>query len=629
MKLPIKDRLLSSFGVFALLVILVVLGLLQYRWSRELNDAASDRMRAGLHTSMMGLREDLNREFAGLSLALQVEPSAQGVSSQAEAYMEGLEAWRRTATHPGMVGSVYVWEDAAGKRSRLLRLNTTSRQFEPVQWPAGLGQLHDTLSSFSTELFEFITHVPGRPSPRGDHRSDRSSPRALPWAIEQAIPAVLHPQVVKTGGRNKNAILNWVIVQLDAGVVERSVLPDLAQKYFAGPEGLIYDVAVVSEGEKRGTVYSSNSQLGTSENVSVDGRMFLFGPPNGFVASSRVGGLPPRGAGQQVEHDWHGFGHGGPLRLEPFRRAGSQTAWVLLAKHRKGSLEAALASIRRRHMAVSFGVLLMLALTLGMIVAATRRAQRLAKLQMDFVAGVSHELRTPLAVISSAADNIASGIIDDKRKLARYGEVIRSQSRQLTHLVEQILLFAATREEKYLYSLAPVQPADIVRRAVANSAELIRAAGVTVEQHIDAGLPTVLVDLPAVSHCLQNLIVNAVKYGGESRWVRIRAGVSLHGTEREVRISVEDKGIGIEEAELQKIFDPFYRSPVVLGAQIHGTGLGLALAKGVAESMGGNLTVRSRPGEGSVFVLHLPCAPESVAAETALAAAVQSGISNQ
>jgi signal transduction histidine kinase len=75
-----------------------------------------------------------------------------------------------------------------------------------------------------------------------------------------------------------------------------------------------------------------------------------------------------------------------------------------------------------------------------------------------------------------------------------------------------------------------------------------------------------------------------------------------------VQISVSDRGIGIDSADLPHIFEPFYRSSSVAAAQIHGTGLGLPLAKSIAEAMHGELTVKSAPGKGSTFTLHLPCA---------------------
>jgi signal transduction histidine kinase len=113
----------------------------------------------------------------------------------------------------------------------------------------------------------------------------------------------------------------------------------------------------------------------------------------------------------------------------------------------------------------------------------------------------------------------------------------------------------------------------------------------------------------AVSQCVENLITNAIKYSRDDRWVGIRARlVEEDKGERLVQISVSDHGIGIGPEDLPHIFEPFYRSPSVRRAQIHGTGLGLALAKQVAESMGGTLTVQTEPGRGSTFTLSLRCA---------------------
>ena len=233
---------------------------------------------------------------------------------------------------------------------------------------------------------------------------------------------------------------------------------------------------------------------------------------------------------------------------------------------------------------------------------------QLAKLQMDFVASVSHELRTPLAVIGSAADNIADGVVEGKEQLTRYGVVIRNQTRQITELVNEILLFASTKEREIRYYRRPVKVQQIVESVMENTSELARASGFVIECHVDPELPYVMADAAAPSQCLQNLIVNAVKYSGESRWISVRAALDYaHGRSRkEIRISVQDRGIGIASSELPHVFEPFYRSPAVSASQIHGTGLGLPLAKNIAEAMGGTLSVESELGVGSVFTLHLP-----------------------
>jgi signal transduction histidine kinase len=129
-----------------------------------------------------------------------------------------------------------------------------------------------------------------------------------------------------------------------------------------------------------------------------------------------------------------------------------------------------------------------------------------------------------------------------------------------------------------------------------------------VEKSIDSGLPVVRADPDALSECLSNLISNAMKYGGESKWLAIRArGVETgHGTG--VEITVEDRGIGMPSDEISRIFDPFFRGRTARSAQIHGTGLGLSLAQAAASSMGGRISVKSTLGRGSSFTLHIPAA---------------------
>jgi signal transduction histidine kinase len=240
-------------------------------------------------------------------------------------------------------------------------------------------------------------------------------------------------------------------------------------------------------------------------------------------------------------------------------------------------------------------------------------AVQLAKLHMDFVASMSHELRTPLTVIRSAAENIADGVVEGREQLLKYGSVIRNQSRQMTDLVNQILLFVSTRERRSHYVHQPLQVSHIIRSAVENTAELSREAGFVVEEQIEADLPCVMGDLPALSRCLQNLIGNAIKYSGHSRWVRVRGFRERPGPlgQYEVGISVQDHGIGIDKSELPHIFEPFYRSPAVRDAQIHGTGLGLPLSRSIVEAMGGKLTVESKLGSGSIFTVHMHAAKET------------------
>ncbi|HET9281983.1 MAG TPA: HAMP domain-containing sensor histidine kinase, partial [Candidatus Angelobacter sp.] len=302
-------------------------------------------------------------------------------------------------------------------------------------------------------------------------------------------------------------------------------------------------------------------------------------------------------------------------RLEVFH-SGDQSVWQVVAKHKSGSVEAAVSGLRRRNLMASFAVLVLLGLTMALIIIASQRARRLARLQMDFVTGVSHELRTPLAVISSAAENIAHGVVEDKQQLVRYGNSIVKQTRQLTQLVEQVLLFAATQQAPRNHNLGPVNLYGAVEAALEGTATTVAAAGVTVERRIESGLPAVSADFNGLVQSLQNLIVNAVKYGGDNRWLRIAAeAIKEKGQTKEIILSVEDKGIGISKDEIKHIFEPFYRSPAIAESGIHGTGLGLPLARKIVEAMGGQLTAESEVGKGSLFSIHLQVAGERATQE--------------
>jgi signal transduction histidine kinase len=177
--------------------------------------------------------------------------------------------------------------------------------------------------------------------------------------------------------------------------------------------------------------------------------------------------------------------------------------------------------------------------------------------------------------------------------------------------VEEILLFSST-ERGRIYNFQWLDVGKVIAASLDGTVTQIRSAGVRIEQNIDSDLPQVWGDFKALTQCLQNLIINATKYGGTARWIGIRASVTgMQNSAPEVVIAVEDKGLGISPDDLKRIFDPFYRSPAVAAEQIHGSGLGLSIVKSIAEAMGGKLMVQSDLGKGSTFSLHLPAEKKS------------------
>jgi signal transduction histidine kinase len=625
MKPTNKERLFWWLLVPALAAVLVALAIMQYRWSDQVSAATKAQMQSGLQTSMTGFRQDLAREMGAVCLELRSAADESGAVRPAQISQQ-FRHWQQTAAHPGLVEQVYLWRYSPSGGGSLLRLDSTRDQLENVDWPAPFDPLRQNLQEMSS-LFN-------RPANGGQHhhmgRTQRrpGGPQArpggrppdpfLPWFVDQSIPALVYPlrQHSGAGDAGVTPAVTWIIIQLNSGVLEKEIFPELAQKYFRGPAGLDYHVAVlVGRSGREHAIYSSDSTFTDQSALVFDAAMNLLGPP--FRRTEQQGSGPdsfppavrnlpfPGGRASQPD-DRRSAGADRLVRFEPLQRSREEGVWQIVVKHRTGSVEAAVSGLRRRHLIASFGVLVLLAITMAMVMITSQRARRLAALQMNFVAGVSHELRTPLAVISSAAENIAHGVVADQQQMARYGASILKQTRQLSQLVEQVLVFATTQQKQGHYQLRPVDVAQVIDAALENTAGMTAAAGVTVERHVDPGLPPVAADFAALAQCLQNLITNAIKYGGEGRWMGIRATARReNGAVREVEVTVEDRGIGISPQEIKQIFQPFYRSPAVAGSNVHGTGLGLPLARTVIEAMRGRLTVASEPGKGSAFTVHL------------------------
>jgi signal transduction histidine kinase len=254
---------------------------------------------------------------------------------------------------------------------------------------------------------------------------------------------------------------------------------------------------------------------------------------------------------------------------------------------------------------LSFGILVLMGVSVGLIVSTARRAQRLARQQLEFVAGVSHELRTPVAVIGSAADNLAHGVVQDAGRVKQYGATIGTEARRLGETVERVLEFAGI-QSGVLRQPTSISPVALVEQSLAASCRLVNDAHATIETTYSPDVPEVNGDASALRAVIENLIANAVKYGGAHAWVHVSVSSGAGRRGDEVRIRVEDRGIGIPASEQKRIFEPFFRGADALARHIHGNGLGLSIVKRVVEAHGGRVSVSSTPGSGSTFTVHLP-----------------------
>jgi signal transduction histidine kinase len=388
--------------------------------------------------------------------------------------------------------------------------------------------------------------------------------------------------------------------------IREQMLPELASRHFTHVEGDIYRVAVTAADDSSTVLYRSDPDA-PIDPARADASATLFG-----IGNQAFFGRPPR---PPVDEGSTARADGTRLRAEPLRpeRGGPRGPedlgrWRLLVQHQSGSLELAVAHARRRNLAISFGVLLLLTVSVGLLVVTSRRAHRLVRQQIEFVAGVSHELRTPVAVIRSAAENLSQGVVDGGDRIKRYGLLLETEARRLGEMVERVLHYAGIESGRATGARVVLAPTEIIEGAIDSSVALLGPEQVTIERDFAPGVPAVRGDAAALRSAVQNLIANAVKYGGRDRWVGIRIEARRHRRRQEVWITVSDHGAGIPASELPHIFDPFYRGADAVARQVHGNGLGLSLVRKIVASHGGRVTVTTRAGAGSAFTIALPSA---------------------
>jgi signal transduction histidine kinase len=277
-------------------------------------------------------------------------------------------------------------------------------------------------------------------------------------------------------------------------------------------------------------------------------------------------------------------------------------AWEMRLSHRTGSLDTIVAQSRRRNLGISLGVLGLLAASFMLVLAAAERQQRLSRQQMEFVAAVSHELRTPLAVICSAGENLADGVVAEATQVKRYGSLIETEGRRLGDMVERVLAFAGISSGAQAPAHAIVDVAQVIADAVEGVQHDARDRGVSIAVHTNGTLPPVSGDAEALRSAVQNVVGNAVKYSAGGATVDVASRV--RGAQVEIR--VVDRGLGIDGNDLPHIFKPFYRGRRAMDAQVRGSGVGLSVVRHVVDAHRGTIQVDSRPGEGTTVTIALP-----------------------
>ncbi|GGG29734.1 hypothetical protein GCM10007425_25440 [Lysinibacillus alkalisoli] len=226
---------------------------------------------------------------------------------------------------------------------------------------------------------------------------------------------------------------------------------------------------------------------------------------------------------------------------------------------------------------------------------------RLEQVRKDFVANVSHELRTPITSIKGFSETLLDGAYQDKTMLLSFLEIIHKESNRLQMLVNDLLELSKVEQQNYTITLAPTSLQDVA----------LRGAELTT-QHLEEKNMAFAVEIPKdvmvkgddnrLMQVVTNLIANAITYSPPNTTVTIR----IRENEEYGILEIEDEGIGIDEKEIQRVFERFYRVDRARSRNSGGTGLGLAIVKHFVEAHHGKIFVRSEVAKGTAMTVWIP-----------------------
>ena len=229
--------------------------------------------------------------------------------------------------------------------------------------------------------------------------------------------------------------------------------------------------------------------------------------------------------------------------------------------------------------------------------------ERLDQMRTDFVANTSHELKTPVGAVSLLAEAIESAA-DDPAQVRIFASRISAEANRLGQLTGRIMSLSRLQAAESLAEVGPVAVDEVIAASIEGHAVQAASAGVELTRGGDRGV-WVRGDAQILIEAVGNLIANAIAYSPKGS----RVGVGVKSDGAVVEIAVTDQGIGISEADRERVFERFYRADDARSRRTGGTGLGLSIVKHATQRHGGEVRLWSRPGRGSTFTIRLPITP--------------------
>jgi len=230
--------------------------------------------------------------------------------------------------------------------------------------------------------------------------------------------------------------------------------------------------------------------------------------------------------------------------------------------------------------------------------------RRLERVRQDFVGNVSHEFKTPLTAIQGFAETLLAGAVDDPKNNRRFLEIIREHAVRLARVTDDLLKLARIEAGKLELEFFPVGVQELIEGCAETTLLKASRKQISFSMEVPAGIPALRGDASLLHDVLQNLLDNAIQYTPPGGRVVVGAAAGPH----EATVTISDSGIGIPQADQERIFERFYRVDAARSREAGGTGLGLSIAKHIVEAHGGRLWVESAVGQGSKFSFSIPLA---------------------
>ncbi len=227
---------------------------------------------------------------------------------------------------------------------------------------------------------------------------------------------------------------------------------------------------------------------------------------------------------------------------------------------------------------------------------------RINKLKNDFIATVSHELKTPLASMRVLVDTLLEGNYRDQQQVTEYLQLVSKENERLTGLIDNFLTFSRMERNKQAFAMFNTSPVSIARDAAEAVKTKFSQGQCKFEVDIREDLPDVSADRDAMVTVLVNLLDNAYKYSYDNKQIELR----VFPDNGLIYFCVSDNGRGMSRRSARNVFNRFYQADRSLSRHAEGCGLGLSIAKFIVDAHKGTISIDSKPGEGSTFIVKLP-----------------------